>query len=79
MKVSGLDWKNLGPCVAWMKPFFDEVSDQFRPPYLFEYDEIVPNSQGLVRNCPTILTDDSHIIQTHTTSMDMFVSISLLS
>ncbi|KAL5282459.1 CCNE1 family protein [Megaselia abdita] len=75
LNVSGLEWKLLEPCVIWMKPFFDEISEQFRPPYLLEYDESVTNSQGLGKHCSNILIDDSHIIQTHTTTMEMFVSI----
>lgn len=49
-----------------------------KAPYLQlnEQNEQVSNKFGLGLICPNIVTDDSHIIQTHTTTMDMYVSIS---
>lgn len=42
---------------------------------LLESNEQVQTKHGLGHICPNLVADDSHIIQIHTTNMDMFVSL----
>ncbi|XP_023166264.2 G1/S-specific cyclin-E [Drosophila hydei] len=72
LRSSGLDWEAIQPCARWMEPFFHVISK--RAPYLMlnEQNEQVTNKFGLGHICNSIVTDDSHIIQTHTTTMDMY-------
>ncbi|XP_030241907.1 G1/S-specific cyclin-E isoform X2 [Drosophila navojoa] len=72
LRSSGLDWQAIQPCARWMEPFFHVISK--RAPYLQlnEQNEQVTNKFGVAHICPNIVTDDSHIIQTHTTTMDMY-------
>ncbi|XP_017860331.1 PREDICTED: G1/S-specific cyclin-E isoform X2 [Drosophila arizonae] len=72
LRSSGLDWQAVQPCARWMEPFFHVISK--RAPYLQlnEQNEQVTNKFGVAHICPNIVTDDSHIIQTHTTTMDMY-------
>lgn len=72
--MSGLDWAAISSCVKWMKPFFDVIREEYTNVYLLEQNDLVKSSYGLSHICPNIITDDSHIIQTHTTSLAMFVS-----
>lgn len=74
IKLSGLDWATISPCHQWMEPYFNVC---LRSPQLClrERDEQIETKHGLGSVCPNINTDDSHIIQMHTTTMDMFVSI----
>jgi len=58
-----------------MEPFFRVISQKAAFLQLNEQNEQVSNKFGLGHICPNIVTDDSHIIQTHTTTMDMYVSI----
>lgn len=75
LRCSGLDWQAIETCVRWMKPFFNVISNKAPYLQLNEQNEQVTNKFGLAHICPNIVTDDSHIIQTHTTTMDMYVSI----
>ncbi|XP_017835217.2 G1/S-specific cyclin-E [Drosophila busckii] len=72
LRCSGLDWQVVQPCARWMEPFFQVISKT--APYLQsnEQNEQVTNKFGLAHVCPNIVTDDSHIIQTHSTTMDMY-------
>jgi G1/S-specific cyclin-E1 len=75
-KVSGLDWATLAPCVKWMEPYFqvlDEEAD-INPIMLLEQNDQVEMSYGISHICPQLNKDPSHIIQTHSTSLDIFVS-----
>lgn len=74
LRVSGLDWVTVKPCVKWMEPFYEVVMADAAHLFLAEQDEQVQQSYGLRHICPHITTDDSHIIQTHTTSVALFVS-----
>lgn len=76
VRVSGFDWNVIAPCSQWMAPFFDVTREESQHLHLLEANEQVKSKYGLGHICPNIVTDDSHIIQTHTTSIDMFVSIS---
>ncbi|KAH8273856.1 hypothetical protein KR044_002204, partial [Drosophila immigrans] len=72
MRCSGLDWETVHPCARWMEPFFHVISKKAPYLHLHEQNEQVTNKFGLAHICPNIVTDDSHIIQTHTTTMDMY-------
>ncbi|XP_055540208.1 G1/S-specific cyclin-E isoform X2 [Wyeomyia smithii] len=74
VSVSGLDWDVIAPCAKWMEPFFLVICDEneVSPLALLESNEQVKGSYGLAHVCPNLVTDSSHIIQTHTTSLDMF-------
>ncbi|XP_020810625.1 G1/S-specific cyclin-E [Drosophila serrata] len=72
LRCSGLDWQVIQPCARWMEPFFKVISQKATYLQLNEQNEQVSNKFGLAHICPNIVTDDSHIIQTHTTTMDMY-------
>ncbi|XP_053694590.1 G1/S-specific cyclin-E [Sabethes cyaneus] len=74
VSVSGLDWDVIEPCAKWMEPFFLVICDEneVSPLALLESNEQVKGSYGLAHVCPNLVTDSSHIIQTHTISLDMF-------
>lgn len=77
--MSGLDWEAIAPCAKWMEPYFLVICDEneISPLALLESNEQVKGSYGLAHVCPNLVADSSHIIQTHTTSLDMFVSVSI--
>lgn len=79
--VSGLDWDVIAPCAKWMEPYFLVICDENEasPLALLESNEQVKSSYGLAHVCPNLVADSSHIVQTHTTSLDMFVSVSLVA
>ncbi|KAH8273622.1 hypothetical protein KR018_004674, partial [Drosophila ironensis] len=72
LRCSGLDWQVIQPCAHWMEPFFRVISKKAAYLQLNEQNEQVTNKFGLAHVCPNIVTDDSHIIQTHTTTMEMY-------
>ncbi|KAH8410283.1 hypothetical protein KR009_010710, partial [Drosophila setifemur] len=72
LRCSGLDWQVIQPCARWMEPFFRVISRKATYLHMNEQNEQVSNKFGLAHVCPNIVTDDSHIIQTHTTTMDMY-------
>ncbi|XP_058446578.1 G1/S-specific cyclin-E isoform X1 [Malaya genurostris] len=74
ISLSGLDWDAIAPCARWMEPYFLVICDEneISPLALLETQEQVKASFGLAHVCPNLVTDSSHIIQTHTTSLDMF-------
>lgn len=74
IKLSGLEWATIAPCYRWMEPYFHVILQQPKL-YLQERNEQIEIKLGVNSVCANIVTDDSHIIQMHTTSMDMFVSI----
>lgn len=73
-KLSGLDWDAIAPCARWMEPFYQVIFDAGVPIFLLEQNEQVNTPSGLAHVCPNIVTDESHTIQAHTTSLTMFVS-----
>lgn len=75
LRCSGLDWQTIESCANWMEPFFHVICEESEHLYLMEQNEQVESKYGLGYICPNIVTDDSHIIQTHKTTMGMFVSI----
>lgn len=76
IKVSGLDWATLAPCAKWMEPYFQVLEEEAEtnPIILLEQNEQVEMSYGVSHVCPNLTKDPSHIIQTHSTSLDVFVS-----
>lgn len=72
--VSGLDWDVIAPCAKWMEPYFLVICDEneVSPLALLESNDQLKSSFGLAHVCPNLVADNSHIIQTHTTSLDMF-------
>lgn len=74
LRCSGFDWQTIEPCARWMRPFFEVVREESTYLPMLEQNEQFTNRFGLGHICPNIITDDSHIIQTHTISMEMFVS-----
>ncbi|TMW44188.1 hypothetical protein DOY81_010732 [Sarcophaga bullata] len=78
LRCSGFDWQTLQPCARWMQPFFKVISEESHNLHLLEQNEQINTSFGLGHICPNIVTDDSHIIQTHTTTMTMFDRACLL-
>lgn len=75
LRVSGLDWSVVKPCVKWMEPFYEVVKADSSNLFLPELDEQLQASFGLRHISTHINTDDSYVIQTHTTSVALFVSI----
>ncbi|KAI8119447.1 G1/S-specific cyclin-E [Lucilia cuprina] len=78
LRCSGLDWQTIQPCARWMQPFFEVISEESHNLHLLEQNEQITTKFGLGHICPNIVTDDSHIIQTHTTTMTMFDRACLL-
>lgn len=74
--VSGLPWEEIAPCAKWMEPFFLVICDENAscPLTFLESNDPIKHSHGLKHICPNLVSDSSHIIQTHTTSLDMLVS-----
>lgn len=75
LKVSGLDWNIIAPCAKWMEPFYYVICEESAQIFLLEQNEQIKPAFGLNHICPNIITDDSHIIQTHSTSLNLFVSL----
>lgn len=57
-----------------MKPFYDVINEESGPIFLLEQNEQISSPSGLKHICPNIVTDESHTIQTHRTTLQMFVS-----
>lgn len=71
IKLSGLEWAAIAPCSRWMESFF-RICLKSPKLCLLENNDQVKSTYGLGHVCPNLTTDDSHIIQMHTTNMDMF-------
>lgn len=78
-RVSGLDWASIAPCAKWMEPYYQVLEEEAdcNPIKLMEMNEQVEMSYGLTHICPNLTQDPSHIIQTHSTSLDTFVSLNI--
>uniref|UniRef100_A0A1S4GYA8 Uncharacterized protein n=1 Tax=Anopheles gambiae TaxID=7165 RepID=A0A1S4GYA8_ANOGA len=77
--VSGLPWEEIAPCAKWMEPFFLVICDENAscPLTFLESNDPIKHSHGLKHICPNLVSDSSHIIQTHTTSLDMLDLVSI--
>jgi G1/S-specific cyclin-E1 len=75
-RVSGLDWASISPCAKWMEPYHQVLEEEAdcNPLKLLEMNEQIDYGYGLTHICPKLNQDPSHIIQTHSTSLDVFVS-----
>lgn len=73
-KVSGLDWATIAPCAKWMEPYFQVLDEEAEtnPIQLLEQNEQAEISYAISHVCPNLQKDPSHIIQTHSTSLDIF-------
>lgn len=65
----------MKPCVKWMEPFYDAVMADSANLFLPELDDQYKPAYGLRHLSVNITSDDSHIIQTHTTTLAIFVSV----
>lgn len=72
LHCTGLDWHSIQPCALWMEPFFQVVCEESEHLHLMEQEEFFSSKYGMTHVCPNIISDDSHNIQTHTTTMAMF-------
>lgn len=72
LRVSGLDWQIIKPCFTWMEPFYDVIRAESVNMFLTETDEQVQPSYGLGHLSSQINTDDTYVIQTHSTSLALF-------
>lgn len=75
INVSGLDWEMIAPCAKWMEPYFLVIFDEASPLILLEFNEQVKSAFGLAHVCPNMVSDLAYVVQTHCTSLDMFVSL----
>ncbi|XP_017467829.1 PREDICTED: G1/S-specific cyclin-E-like isoform X2 [Rhagoletis zephyria] len=78
LRCSGFDWQTVETCARWMQPFFQIVQEESTYLVLMEQNDQLTNRFGMGHFCPNIVTDDSHIIQTHTISMGMFDRVAQL-
>lgn len=74
LQVSGLDWHTLKPCVKWMEPFYEAAMADSTHLVLDEQDEQYKQSYGLLHLSVDITSDESHILQTHHTTIGIYVS-----
>uniref|UniRef100_A0A182RCN6 Uncharacterized protein n=1 Tax=Anopheles funestus TaxID=62324 RepID=A0A182RCN6_ANOFN len=79
MFVSGFGWEEIAPCAKWMEPYFQVICDENAscPLTFLESNEPIKYCHGLKHVCPNLVSDSSHIIQTHTTSLDMLDMVSI--
>uniref|UniRef100_A0A182W6W7 Uncharacterized protein n=1 Tax=Anopheles minimus TaxID=112268 RepID=A0A182W6W7_9DIPT len=77
--VSGFCWEEIAPCAKWMEPFFQVICDEnaASPLTFLESNEPIKYCHGLKHVCPDLVSDSSHIIQTHTTTLDMLDMVSI--
>ncbi|XP_050072276.1 G1/S-specific cyclin-E, partial [Anopheles maculipalpis] len=77
--VSGFKWEEIAPCAKWMEPFFQVICDEnaVSPLTFLESNDPIKYCHGLKHICPNLVSDSSHIIQTHTTSLDMLDLVSI--
>lgn len=75
-KVSGLDWATIAPCAKWIEPYYQVLEEdaELNPIHLLEQNDQAELNYGISHICPNLHKDPSHIIQTHSTSLDVFVS-----
>ncbi|XP_037936102.1 G1/S-specific cyclin-E-like [Teleopsis dalmanni] len=64
VRLSGLPWASLKNCVLWMRPFFEIIREESLKKKGTENQESV---------CSNTIIDDSYTMQTHVTTIEMFV------
>ncbi|XP_026473081.1 G1/S-specific cyclin-E [Ctenocephalides felis] len=77
MNISGFSWSNLEPCVIWMSPYFEIIAEETTMPSVRILTDAIQKSSGLKHICPNLVVDESHTLQTHVTSIDMFDTVQL--
>lgn len=75
-RVSGLSWEQIALCAKWMEPYHQVLEEEGvnSPIKLMEMNEQLDYNWGVTHVCPNLNRDPSHIIQTHSTSLELFVS-----
>lgn len=76
-RVSGFHWAEIAPCAKWMEPYFQVLDEdsELNPIHLLEANEQLEATYSVTHVCPNLTRDPSHILQTHSTSLEIFVSI----
>ncbi|CAH0690950.1 unnamed protein product [Chilo suppressalis] len=73
VRVSGYNWSSVSDCYAWLEPFVRVVRAEGAVSIVRGGDgEFVQHSAGLQDICPALNMDESHRIQSHNVSLDMF-------
>ncbi|KAJ0182786.1 hypothetical protein K1T71_002155 [Dendrolimus kikuchii] len=73
LRVSGFSWEGLEPCYRWLAPFVDVVRAEGSVCVVRGGDgEFVQRAAGLDLICPDLNLDESHRIQSHNVTLDMF-------
>ncbi|CAG9580992.1 unnamed protein product [Danaus chrysippus] len=73
LRVSGYSWSSLEPCYTWLSPFVSAVREAGGVAGVRGGDgDHVQRAAGLRLICPDLNLDESHRIQTHNVSLDMF-------
>ncbi|CAG9118059.1 hypothetical protein JYU34_003686 [Plutella xylostella] len=73
LRVSGYTWDTLEPCYSWLAPFVSAVRAEGAVSVVRGGDgEFVHSAGGLQLICPDLNVDESHRIQSHNVSLDMF-------
>ncbi|KAI5631334.1 hypothetical protein NE865_15964 [Phthorimaea operculella] len=76
LRVSGYSWESLEPCYRWLAPFVSVVREDGAVCVVRGGDgEFVQRSSGLHHICPDLNADESHRIQSHNVTLDMFETI----
>ncbi|KAJ2940692.1 hypothetical protein O0L34_g14801 [Tuta absoluta] len=80
LRVSGYSWEALEPCYRWLAAFVSVVRAEGAVRVVRGGDgEFVRRCSGLHHICPDLNADESHRIQSHNVTLDMFVSTSFVS
>ncbi|XP_013149557.1 PREDICTED: G1/S-specific cyclin-E isoform X2 [Papilio polytes] len=73
MRVSGYSWESLAACYSWLGPFVSVVRAAGGASVVRGGDgEFVQRAAGLQLLCPSLNRDESHRIQHHNVTLDMF-------
>lgn len=73
---AGYSWEALEPCWRWLAPCVEVVREAGSVCVVRNGDgEFMQRSGGLDLICPDVNLDESHRIQSHNVTLDMFVSI----
>lgn len=76
MWCAGYSWEALEACWRWLAPFVSVVRAEGSVCVVRGADgEFVQRAAGLDLICPDVNLDESHRIQSHNVTLDMFVSI----
>lgn len=76
-RVSGFAWEAVRACHAWLAPAAALLAADGACVLRAADGEFLQSAAGLHLICPDINTDESHRVQQHNVTLDMFVSIHL--